>query len=292
MGRSLMSRLVALSLKKQYPHKTKEEDIEAFEKKRIVPEPSYDIPESIKIDKPVVKKDYNGMQYFVVNEKEDPEKLILYVHGGAYRNEIEPAHWNLINTLVNATDAMAVVPLYHLIPYGDCLTAVEQITGLYSEYAGAKDIILAGDSSGGGLGLGLELDWTAKGIRVPDKTILISPWVDIRTNNPEGEKLQDVDPFLYGPSLQVCGDYWKGELPDTDYRVSPLLGDTSVLKNVTIFTGTREILYPDTKKLYEKIKGQEGCRLFIAEGMNHVYALLPVPEAKPAIAEMIKVIRG
>ena len=290
MGRSLMSRIVALSLKMQYPQRSREEEKELIEKTKLIQEPDYEIPDNIKISRSLVKKEIRGMKYYVVNEKPDPKKLIFYIHGGAFKYEIQLAHWKLINTLCEVTDSMAVVPIYHLIPYGDCLTAIEQITELYSEYANSREVILAGDSSGGGLGLGLELDWSRLGIRMPDKTILLSPWADIRTDNPEIKKIQKTDPFLYGPSLQVDGEYWRGSLSDTDYRVSPLLGNLSVLNNVTIFVGTREILYPDARELYEKIRDQEECRLFISEGMNHVFPLLPVPEAKQAITEMISVI--
>lgn len=121
-------------------------------------------------------------------------------------------------------------------------------------------------------------------------TIVFSPWVDIRTNNPAIEGLQKKDPFLYAPSLRIYADYWTGDLDPTDYRVSPMFGDTSILKNVTVFAGTREIFYPDVMAFYEKIKGNENCRLIVGEGMNHVYPLFPIPEAKAAVDKIASII--
>ncbi len=289
MARSLAAILVGIYLKKNNPHKSDEEVIKAFEQAKAEPEPEYFIPDSVKITKSIREEKINGMKTFYLNEGSASGKTVIYLHGGAYRSNIDPSHWKLINTLCEATDAEFIVPLYPLLQYSDCLKSFDLITELYSGIK-AKEIIIMGDSSGGGLALGLEMYWAEKGLKLPDSTIVMSPWVDIRTCNPEIDKFQKKDPFLYAPTLRVCGRYWSGELDMTDYRVSPTFGNTSVLRNVTMFVGTREIFYADITEFFEKIRGQEGCTLNVGEGMNHVYPLFPIPEAKPAIDIMIKAI--
>ena len=60
-----------------------------------------------------------------------------------------------------------------------------------------------------------------------------------------------------------------------------------------LFTGTREILYPDILAFYEKMKA-DGCEaeLVIGEGMNHVYPLYGLPESRAAAARIEEEITG
>ena len=59
---------------------------------------------------------------------------------------------------------------------------------------------------------------------------------------------------------------------------------------MTVFAGTREILNPDSVKLYEKLDREGTNELVVREGMFHVYPLLPVPEAGPAVDRIVETI--
>ncbi len=45
-----------------------------------------------------------------------------------------------------------------------------------------------GDSAGGGLALALEEKLSQEEIEMPEKTILISPWLDTRLTNPKNTR--------------------------------------------------------------------------------------------------------
>ena len=76
----------------------------------------------------------------------------------------------------------------------------------------------------------------------------------------------------------------------SDYRLSPTFGTLEGLQNVTIFVGTREILYPDILAFYEKLKEKNiKTELFVGEGLNHVYPLFPIPEADSAISNIVQI---
>lgn len=67
-----------------------------------------------------------------------------------------------------------------------------------------------------------------------------------------------------------------------------MFGDLSGLRKVLLFTGTREVFYPDEVLFAKKLSdaGVE-CKLVIGEGMNHEYPCLPVPEAADAMKEIV-----
>jgi len=73
--------------------------------------------------------------------------------------------------------------------------------------------------------------------------------------------------------------------------VNPVNGSLKDLAPVTLFIGTRDILYPDCRKLRDKAAA-EGVRLDYREydQMVHNWMLGPMPEAKHAIAEIVETI--
>ena len=93
---------------------------------------------------------------------------------------------------------------------------------------------------------------------------------------------EEKDPWLYRSGLSVCARYWAGALDLHDWRVSQIYGDLSGLTHVTVFTGTNEMLYPDTVKFYGMLDESETNELIVGEGMLHVYPLMPIPEARPS----------
>ena len=50
-----------------------------------------------------------------------------------------------------------------------------------------------------------------EGKQMPYKTILLSPWLDVRMTNPEVEEKEKVDPVLLKEALIVAGKKYAGE---------------------------------------------------------------------------------
>ena len=219
---------------------------------------------------------------FYANEGTSSNLVVIYVHGGGYQHDFSPFHWKFLKRVVEQTDALVVAPAYHLIPFGTCADAFDLIVPLYLKYADeqlGKKLILMGDSSGGGLALALAEYFKQQKLRMPDELIVMSPWVDASMESPDVAAYADKDPWLTIPWLTVCGRHWAGAYDVHDYRVSPLFGDVSGMTNVLVFVGTRELFYPDIAKFYPMLDGP-GNRLVVGKDMNHVFPLLPIPEAK------------
>lgn len=206
--------------------------------------------------------EYIGRSVFTVTpkNKETNGKVILYLHGGAYVGELGIEHWNFVGNLTNDTNSTIVLPDYPLAPkytYKDVFNMIEPLYKEIVDKVGAQNVILMGDSAGGGMSLALlEKIALESEYEMPSKTILISPWLDVRLTNPEIDKVQKNDKELNKESLKLAGIAYAGNNGINNYLVNPIDGDLSKLKNITIFTGTYDILNPDVHVFEEKAKNQ------------------------------------
>ena len=96
------------------------------------------------------------MKVFTVNADEKRGKLrILYLHGGGYINQPSPFHWRFISKLVEETELEFIVPIYPKAPEYTYIEAYEETLKLYKEMLkDGENIVIAGDSAGGGLTIG------------------------------------------------------------------------------------------------------------------------------------------
>ena len=254
----------------------------------------YGLPLFVKIRENVDDVMGKDMQLFYMNVESREPALIIYLHGGAYVDEILGLHWLMLDKITARVDAPFIIPDYPLAPHADFRECYRQMEAFYRkclQYYGDRRIILMGDSAGGGLAAGLSMYLHQKGLRVPDKLILLSPWIDLAMDNPEIEDYLKVDPVLKIDELRIDARYWANGEDLKDYRLSPIYGDVSGLKDVTLFAGTHEFFYPDIVR-FKKILDEKGVssRLYVGEGLDHVYPIFPIPEAKQAIEEIARLI--
>ena len=236
-------------------------------------------PEEIEIDCNLETEQFIGRKVFILTPKntQKTNKVILYLHGGSYVAETSNDHWRFLEKVVNDTGATIILPDYPLTPkytYKDVFT---MITPLYKEIIEEVDInnlILMGDSAGGGMSLALAERMGEENIQMPNKTILISPWLDVRLQNPEIDEVQKRDKELSKETLKLAGVAYAGEDGIDSYLVNPIDGNLSKLKNITILTGTNDILNPDVHVLQEKAK-QIGVNIEIKEyeSAGHIWII-------------------
>ena len=252
------------------------------------------------------QKKFKNRNVFIITPKEvqKTDITILYFHGGSYMAEATEQHWTFLEKIINDTGATVILPDYPLTPkyhYKDVFNMVEPLYEEIINKVNPDNLILMGDSAGGGLTLALEESLSNKSILMPSKTILISPWLDVRLENPDIDKVQKYDKDLNKDALKLAGIAYAGgnEEGINSFLVNPIDGDLSKLKNITIFTGTYDILNPDVKILKEKAEKQN-VKIDIKEyeGASHVWILKNPkenPKEKDAIIngyeEIIKLIK-
>jgi acetyl esterase/lipase len=215
--------------------------------------------------------------------------VILYLHGGAYALGSIDAHRAFLARLANAT-AMDVLAIdYRLAPEHPFPAALEDATAAYlwlvSQGIDPAQVIIAGDSAGGGLTLATLVALRNDGKPLPAGAVCISPWTDLALTGASIERKASADPVLDADDLVIYARYYAGERDLTSPLISPLYADLTGLPPLLIQVGTDEILLDDAARCADRARaaGVE-VTLEIWDGMFHVFQMLPfLRETKNAL---------
>ncbi len=225
---------------------------------------------------------------------EAPERsVLLYLHGGGYCIGSINTHRGMVSHIATAAETKALLIDYRLAPENPFPAAVEDSTAAYkwllSQGVDSGDIIIAGDSAGGGLTVSTLVSLKEKGIPLPAAAVLISPWVDLAITGNSVISKADIDPMVTKEFLIEMAEAYTD---DTDHRAplaSPLYAELKGLPPMLIHVGTSEILYDDATRLVDHArKAGVAVTVNTAEGMCHVwhYFTIMLPEALEAIKEI------
>ena len=218
---------------------------------------------------------------------------VVYVHGGGWVNQIVVQHWQLAAQIAAEAGTRVAVPIYPLVPFGTADQVVPAVANLVrTSTARYGSTCLAGDSAGGQIALSAAILLRDDQHTVP-RTVLISPALDLSLSNPEIDLVQPSDPWLGRDGTRVFIEHWRGTLGINDPRVSPLAADLDGLGPLTVFSGTRDILNPDTRLLVDKaITAGLDVEYHEGQGLVHVYPLTPTPEGRAARALIVEGLRA
>ena len=285
-SRSMIARLAVIYLKiVRRKDKNLEKRINQILKEG---EQDWVMPKSISKD--IVEENYNGMKVYYVNKNSNYENVLFYIHGGYYLHQPLKFHVKMLKRILRGGNTMLVFPVYPKAPWHTVEDSFENMISLFKKIKEDnidKKVTLAGDSAGGGYSLALAESLDDQ----PDELILLSPWVDITMKNEEAKEYAKVDPMLSMEKAIYAGNSWRGNYDENDYHVSPINGDLSKLKNVTIFVGTHEFFYQDNTLLYNMLKDKDiKTTLYVGEMLNHVYPAFPTREGHKAVKEIREII--
>jgi acetyl esterase/lipase len=203
-------------------------------------------------------------------------------------------HWRIINNILKRVDCKISFVEYPLTPEHTCIDAIHVATDIYQELydPGKEEIILMGDSAGGGLALSLAQNINIKSIMPkPSKIILLSPWLDVSMGSKIPKELAEKDLILDKDTLKVVGKKYAGKLNTDNYLCSPLYGDLTDIGEISIFTSTSDILNIEARKLKEKVLKSGGSIDYHEyKDMQHVWIGFPIPEARDAMDKIYRFI--
>ena len=220
-----------------------------------------------------------GRKIFILKDKNatSNSKYILYFHGGSYVAEATQNHFDFLEKIVKDTKYTIIMPDYPLTPKYTYDDVFDMAVPLYKEIISKidyNDLILMGDSAGGGLALGLYEKIANDFIDIPSKTILISPWLDVKMQNENINEVSKNDDILSKEKLILAGRAYAGKDGMDKYLVNPIMGDLSKLNNISIFTGTYDILNPDAMLLKEKADKVGGnVKLKVYDKAKHIWLI-------------------
>lgn len=251
------------------------------------------VPEEVKVIKDTISN--INVEWLIPNGASS-EKIIMYVHGGGYVSGSCNDHRAIVSKfakqcmITNLTYDYRLAPEYPF-PHGlnDSVNVYKELLQKYDP----KNIIIAGESAGGGLTLALLLALKEQNIPLPKATVSISPWTDLKCS---GESYKTKNSVSLAPlnSWTVFSKYYVGNDNPENPLISPLYGDLSDLPPIYINAGTDDELYDDSQSFYLKAqKAGVNITFKSGEGMVHCYPLLSpmFPEATEAMNEIIKFIQ-
>uniref|UniRef100_UPI003569E25C alpha/beta hydrolase n=1 Tax=Nocardioides sp. TaxID=35761 RepID=UPI003569E25C len=233
--------------------------------------------------------------YVVTPRGIDPAHTVVYVHGGGFVAGIDPFHLRYAVRLARALGARVVLPDYPLTPGHDWSASHEALADLTALWAGeSHDLVLAGDSAGGGIALAVAQTLRDRGGPQASHLLLLSPWVDLTTSAPETPHFSSRDPWLKLSKIKAYAAWWAGRPEDLARpEVSPALGSLTGLPPTLMFCGTRDTLVAGCRLLAQRAAGTDWELTYVeAPDLIHVYPLLPlIPEARAAWRRTVEFLR-
>lgn len=250
-------------------------------------------PERINRKLKVESRIIEGFKVLTVYKNKDSDKHIVMLHGGAYVAEAVKGHRYLIERFALSYPYKVSFIDYPLAPENNALTTLRVVEKAYRDIINSypnDTILLFGDSAGGGLALALLKELHKKGnIRMPLKTALVSPWLDISMSNTDINKYVDTDVVLNLKGLAECAKLYADKLDLKDPVVSPLYGNLEGLPEIKIWVSGIELFYPDCILLNNKLNSAEGSSssISVKEKMIHDWVIMPIKERDETISEVV-----
>ncbi len=204
-------------------------------------------------------------------------KTILYLHGGGFIAGSVNSHKDLGSRIALASDAKMLIINYRLAPENKFPAALNDVFDSYrwllNNRIAPKNIIIAGDSAGGGLVMSLLLKIKQWKLEIPGGAVLISPWVDLECKGKSHSRNRTKDPMLTPEMLAFTIKlYTGGECDLSDPMISPINGDLRGLCPIFIQVGSCEILEDDAIMLAENAQNADvPVELEIWDDMFHVW---------------------
>ena len=207
-----------------------------------------------------VKRDnFSGIPgaIFTPSKNVNTKSIIVYLHGGGYCfGSSLTTHKVGLTRLAKQTRLVCYSVDYRLAPEHQYPAALDDALIAWNHIVSQNpncNIILAGDSAGGGLSLALMMYLRDNNKRLPDGLMLFSPWTDLTCSGETYQTKAKYDPMF---TTNMPKDSAKNYVPEgvkkTDPYISPLYGSFTNLPRTLILVGENEILLDDSRLLAQK----------------------------------------
>ena len=222
------------------------------------------------------------------------DNIIFYLHGGGYISGSLNSHRELMSRISRAAKARVLIIDYRLAPEHPFPAAIEDAYSAYrwlieDQKVNPNNLIIAGDSAGGGLTLATLLNLRDKGIALPAAAVALSPWTDLGLTSESYKKNARMDVTVPVDGLMFDSQLYLGETDYTNPLASPLYGNLKDLPPMLLMVGTAEILLDDSVNFAKKAK-EAGVEVIldIWDDMPHVFPAYAAfaPEGQEAIEKI------
>jgi epsilon-lactone hydrolase len=227
-----------------------------------------------------------------------PATTILYLHGGGYIACSPETHRPLTFALTETLRARTFALDYRLAPEHPFPAALDDAVAAYDRLLATgvnpREIVIIGDSAGGGLTLAALVALRDRKRPLPKAAICLSPWTDLAVTGNSLRRNEHSDAMFYGESIRRVAPLYAGSVPATHPLVSPLYAELGGLPPLLIFASDSEVLLDDAVRFADRARRSGvSIDLQIWHDLPHVWPLFVrfLPEARQAIRQMAAFIR-
>lgn len=218
-------------------------------------------------------------------------ELIILLHGGSYALGSLHSHKAMTSHFAATLHRKILLVEYALAPEHPFPAGRNDAEKVYRHIAAAYPaarIFLLGDSAGGGILVSALHQLSGTPVKQPVGVVLISPWLDLRCENESYETRRADDPILNKEEMKrYAGYYAQGRI---DAASAGLLS-FATFPPVLILTGSREVLYDDSRHFYKCIRSAAPfADMIIFDGQTHVWPLTAIQS--PATVSTLEKIRA
>src|SRR2546427_6051007 len=217
--------------------------------------------------------------------------VFLYLHGGGYFGCSAETH-RAVTLFFPLQGFRVFAPDYRLAPENRFPAAVEDAVAFYRALLTAgyppRNIVVAGESAGGGLSLSLMLALRDAGVSLPAAAALFSPWTDLAATGDSIRSNTDRCAMFEGAGVAYSARYYLGDTDPRNPLASPLYADLTGLPPLLIHVGADEVLRDDSTRLAERARATGvSVELKIWPVVPHAWQLAPhlIPEARQSLRE-------
>ena len=228
---------------------------------------------------------------WVEGDRSAADRVVLYLHGGAYVAGSPGTHRGLAAAFVQTARARVALPDYRLAPEHRFPAAVDDGLATYrwllQQGVDPARTAFAGDSAGGGLAVAVALAARDVGLPLPAGLALISPWVDLTGSGDSVVDNDETDIWLDGSLVAPAGRMYAPDDP-AHPLASPLFADLHGLPPMLVHVGTHEVLLDDARRLVARARAH-GVEASLGEfdGLWHVFQAVPgIPEGTRSLREL------
>lgn len=236
---------------------------------------------------------------WLVPQQASDGKCLLYLHGGGYVMGGCATHRQLVSYIAGAAGVRALLPEYRLAPEHPFPAAIDDslriYRGLLASGTSPRDVVIAGDSAGGGLAMATLVALRDAGDPLPAAACLLSPWLDLTGSGESMVSNARSDPWFEPEYLPLLAEKYCRAEERAHPLVSPVFADLTGLPRIYIQVCDDEILLSDSTRIADK--GREcgvEVELETYTGLWHVFQAFArqVPESREAVARLGAYIRN
>jgi epsilon-lactone hydrolase len=195
----------------------------------------------------------------------DPNRRVLYIHGGAFMVGSPKSHRNITSKFSQVAKAAVLAIDYRLMPENSRKEGIEDCQAAYRWIinngpqgpAAADKVFIGGDSAGGNLTLSLTAWLRSQPLKQPEAAVAMSPLTDSTLSSPTWKSNVSTDAML-GPALGKLTKvpkpllWWvsllQSRISPSNPVISPVFGDLSGLPPTLVQASEAEMLLGDARR--------------------------------------------